>query len=39
MQPIEIWWWLDHLKPSPEYCGGMSEDDVADIYYEAYGDG
>jgi hypothetical protein len=39
LQPLELGWWMERLKPKPEYCGGMSEDDVADIYEEAYPDG
>jgi hypothetical protein len=37
--PVELWWIIEACRPQKIYAGGMTEDEVAEIYEEAYGDG
>jgi hypothetical protein len=34
--PRELWWLVEAVKP-PKMYGKMTEDEVAEIYEEAYG--
>ena len=36
MDPAELWWLVEHHRPVKMY-GSMTEDEVAQIYEEAYG--
>ena len=37
MHPLEYWWLLEANRPKRMY-GNMTEDEVQEIYEEAYGD-
>jgi len=38
MHPDEFWWLAEASRPRKVYAGGMTEDEVAELYEDAYGD-
>jgi hypothetical protein len=38
LSPTELWWWVEAKRPVRMY-GRMTEDEVRQIYDEAYGPG
>ncbi|MGE0602233.1 MAG: phage tail assembly chaperone [Xanthobacteraceae bacterium] len=37
LHPTEFWWLVDSRKPAKRY-GSMTEDQVAELYEDTYGD-
>jgi hypothetical protein len=35
--PVELWWLVESKKEPPKYAGGMTEEQVRQIWEEDYG--
>jgi len=38
LHPDEVHWLIDAMRPAKAYAGGMTEDEVAELYNDAYGE-